>query len=203
MRCFMLVLALCLPTFGKAADRFGDWVTRELGYEPFYAQSIGWEMPEFSVTVADPLTQAVPEGDFLQTPPSTAWVVGIMKDAADARLLGLALVWADGPFDSAVDLGKLQTQSGFVAFQTPRQTSVSIGLPQDIAEKMSDQTPGPILAQQPDGTFFPVGDSGFARGCLQITALYADTKELIALIVLADANARVDTDEVACAMLTS
>lgn len=203
MRLFTLLTALCLPTLGQASDRFGDWVAGELGFQPFYAQSIGWDMPEPSVTIVDPLLQVETEGGFVETPASTAWVVGISGEASDARLTGLALVWSDGPFDSIVTLGTLQTQSGFVAFQTPRQTWVGDALLQDIAVKMTDLSPGPILAQQPDGTIFPVGDTGVARGCLEITALYRNTKDLVALVVLPNADARVNAADATCASLTS
>lgn len=203
MRLFALCLAICLPTLSHASDRFGDWVASELGFQPFYAQSIGWDMPEPSVTIADPLLPAEAAGAFIETPKTTAWVVGILEAPSAARLTGLALVWSDGPFDSAVSLDALQTQSGFVAFQTPRQTWVSTALPQDIASKMNELSPGPILAEQPDGTTFPVGDSGVLGGCLDITALYTNTKDLIALVVLFQSDARRDAADVTCASLTS
>ena len=203
MRLLVILTALCLPNLGQASDRFGDWVASELGFQPFYAQSIGWDMPEPSVTIKDPLVQAEIEGAFVETPTSTAWVVGILGQGSDARLTGLALVWSDDPFDSIVTLGALQTQSGLVAFQTPQQTWVGNALPQDIAAKMIDRSPGPILAQQPDGTVFPVGDAGVARGCLEITALYRNTKDLVALVVLSRPDARAGAADVTCASLTS
>lgn len=203
MRLYLLLLTLCLPTFSHAEDRFGDWVASQLGFAPFYAQSIGWDMPETSVTISDPLSETDTEVSFLETPPTTAWVVGIFNEASDARLSGFALVWSDGPFDRVAPSGIVQTQSGYVAFQTPKQTWVSIALPEKIAAQMIDLSPGPILTQQPDGTVFPVGDSGVSGSCFEASALYKDNDELIALVVLFKSNARVDADASACIALTS
>jgi len=203
MRFLALFILICLPAFASAEERFGAWVTRELNNQPFFTQSIGWDMPDPSVTIADPILKTEGDIGFIDTPNSTAWVVGILDSENEARLSGLGLVWSDDPIDRAVSWGVPQTQSGYVAFQTPRQTLVDEALPDDIALQMMTATPGPILVVQPDETEFPTGDSGITGGCFEATALYNDADALVAVVVLFQSGARVDTDETACGALTS
>ena len=203
MRLVIALILLCFPTTGATQDRFGAWVSRNLGYAPVYTQSIGWDMPQTTVTIADPLLQTEAETSFIETPDSTAWVVGILSDASDARLSGLALVWSDGPYDRVVSLDFQQTQSGYVAFQTPRQTWVGDGLAQKIATQMNTLSPGPVLVAQPDGSLFPVGDAGRTHGCFQASVLYNDIDALIALVVLFQSQSRIDADAPTCIPLIS
>ncbi len=203
MRNLAVIACLCLPTWGIAQDRFDAWVADQMGFAPFFSQSIGWEMPQNSVTVLDPLAQSTEGVDFVETPDSTAWVVGILDDASAARMSGLGLVWSDGFVDRAVSLGFAQTRSGFVAFQTDGQIWAGNMLPQTVLAQINTLTPGPALVEQPDGSVFPAGDLGLSGACLEMIALYKDDDALLGLVVLIQSSTRRDADATACAPLTT
>jgi hypothetical protein len=195
-------MMLCLPTVGAAQDRLGEWVAQQLGYEPFYTQSIGWDMPAPTVRAADPFT-AETGTSFVPTPETTAWVVGIMENEGDTQLTGMALVWSDGPLTRSVQLSPPQSRTGLVAFQTPTQSATSEEMKAALAAQLDGMAAGPILIESADGTLFAVGDSRLPDGCFSFSALYKSNDDLVALVVLFQSQSRVDADTPACIPLTS
>mgnify|MGYP001829054749 FL=1 len=203
MRFALVATVVCLPTMPMAEDRFGDWVSAQLGYEPVYNQSIGWDMAEFSVGVTDPMNPSDQAMDFIATPQTTAWVVGMSANEEDPFLAGMALVWSDGPFDRVVEFDPPISQSGIIAYQTPAQINLSGDLTSSLAMQLEPNTPGPILARLSDGSDFAVGDSGQPDQCFRYSALYKSNDDLVALVVLFQSHLRDDADATACAPLTS
>ncbi|WP_375255023.1 hypothetical protein [Yoonia sp.] len=200
----LLVLALLFTASATfAQDRFGDWVSQQLGFEPVYAQSIGWDMPEPSVRVTDPMFPVNGGASVIDTPETTAWLVGMSANPEDDDLAGMALVWSDGPFARVVQLVPAISQSGIVAFQTPRQIGVMDDFAAILADQMAPYAPGPVLARLSDSSDFAVGDSGRPGQCFQFSALYKSNDDLVALVVLFQSHLRDDADAPACGPLTS
>lgn len=195
------ILAFC-ASVANAEQRFGDWVTDQLGFEPFYSQSIGWEMPTTSVLVTDPLAGVSVNTSSIATPETTAWLVGMFANEEDSYLAGMALVWSDWPFDKVERLASPISQSGSVAFQTNQNLRPDL-LAEAVKTQLNRQSPGPFLAQIPDGSVFPVGESGRPNQCFQFHALYNNNDDLMALVVLFQSHLRDDADTPKCAPLTS
>lgn len=196
-----VVLTLWAP-FAHAEQRFGDWVTDQLGFEPLFSQSIGWDMPAATVMVTDPLAGVSTDATPIATPQTTAWLVGMFENEEDSVLAGMALVWSDWPYDRVERLAPPISQSGSVAFQTNQDLRPDL-LAETVGAQLVRYTPGPFLAQIPDGTVFPVGESGRPNQCFQFHALYNNNDDLMALVVLFQSHLRDDADATKCAPLTS
>lgn len=208
MRLCLAFGLLCLPSIGNAQERFGDWVAAQFGSQPFYAQSIGWDMSEPSVIVTDPASANDAKGRLIDTPETTAWLVGMLDHQGDDRLSGMALVWSDGLIDRVVALPSIVSKSGIVGFQTGRDFALMQNAPaDDVAALVSAQldmvAPGPVLVRLPAGIEFPVGDSALPDRCFEVSALYKDDDALVALVVLFKSYSRDDGGTAACSPLTS
>ena len=212
MQILIAFVLIGLPTFCAAEQRFGEWVTQQLGYEPQYSQSIEWQMNDVAVVVGDPTSVATTASPSVSAPNTTAWLVGLSTPQRTKGLIGMALVWSDYPFENAVALSTYRSQSGLAAFMTDSdlqaldrlyQTDGGKAAEKTIHDHLGQHAPGPFLAQLPDGPVFPVAVSGGQGDCNQVTALYQDAGALSALVVLFFVNGRDDATALACDPLLS
>jgi hypothetical protein len=203
MRYVVFLLLLVWPTLGLGQNRMDDWVSGQLGFVPHFSQSIAWDVADQSIVVVDPFSlvrRGIPPVD---PPTQTAWLVGMREKEADQQLVGMALVWSDFPYETAVYLGTFNSTNSAVAFMTVNAAASGKLSPDLISAQLSAKSPSPFLAEAPDGVLFPLGDFGLNTNCLAVTALYQSNQELSALVIVFGANDRKDISNTECAPLTS